>query len=379
MPEKALFNSKWLAKYREVNEIFADYIVPHVENGDLIWIHDYQLLLLPGILRERLEKRKVIRIGFFLHTPFPREDSFAILPLREEICNSILSCDLVGLHIKDYADRLISGCEAVLEEVHCSPHDLHYHGRKVMVEHFAIGIDPDSFRETVNTAGVQSQISLSERSFAGRKIILEVDRLDYIKGMPQRLAAFDKLLDDFPEWVGKVVLIQVAVPSRTDVLEYAKLRDAVERQVGRINGKHSRIDYTPIHYMYKSVPFEELCALYAMADVCFISSIQDGMNLVSYEYVACQQDRKGVLLLSQYTGAAKMLPGALITNPWDTPRCAEAINEALTLPAAERIKKYDECAKVVNKYTSIRWGRSFLNALESTPLQNRTPRSDGVH
>lgn len=255
MPYKADFNENWAMAYREVNEMFADNIVPFVEDGDTIWVHDYHLLLLPAILRKRLADRRRVRIGFFLHTPFPSDDSFTVLPLREAICDGLLSCDLVGLHVREYVEKLLDSAEKVLpyvfwstldrenanhklRGVRRSPSDLHYNDRKLIVQEFPIGIAPDDFRNSIASEATQSEMRHLSREFRDKEIILGIDRLDYIKGIPQKLRAFDKLLTEHPEVKEKVILIQVAIPTRSDVEEYKMLRKQVEGMIGMINGKH---------------------------------------------------------------------------------------------------------------------------------------------
>lgn len=190
-----------------------------------------------------------------------------------------------------------------------------------------------------------------------------VDRLDYIKGVPQKLHALEVFLADHPEWVGKVVLVQVAVPSREDVEEYQNLRAVVNELVGRINGKFGTVEFMPIHFLHQSVPFEELTALYAVSDACLVSSTRDGMNLVSYEYIATQQEHHGVMILSEFAGAAQSLTGALIVNPWNTEELADAIHDAVTMPAEQREANYKKLEKYVFRYTSAWWGESFVNEL----------------
>ena len=305
----------------------------------------------------------------FLHTPFPSEDYFSILPFREAICDGLLSCDLVGFHIDEYAKDFLDSATRVLKGVERSPSDLHYEGRHLIVHSFPIGIDPAEFKQKLESEATRKEIKILEEEFKGKKVLIGVDRLDYIKGIPQKLLAFDKFLTENPEWVGKVVLIQLAIPTRPTVEEYIKLRREVESLVGNINGKHGRLTlraypenradppllgtftYAPILYMYQTLPPEKLCALYEVADACLISSIRDGLNMVSYEYVACQRKRKGVLIMSQYTGAAKMLPSSVLVNPWDTPRFAETIAKVLTMPMEERAKRQDAAAEVVDKWT----------------------------
>lgn len=207
------------------------------------------------------------------------------------------------------------------------------------------------------------RIASLENKFAGVKLMVGVDRLDYIKGVPQKLHALEVFLTEHPEWIGKVVLVQVAVPSREDVEEYQNLRAVVNEHVGRINGKFGTIEFMPIHFMHKSVAFEELVALYAVSDVCLVSSTRDGMNLVSYEYIASQQKRKGALVLSEFTGAAQSLNGSLIVNPWNTEELADAIHDAVTMGEEQRAINFNKMHKYVKKYTSAWWGKSFVSEL----------------
>ncbi|EXJ90236.1 hypothetical protein A1O1_03335 [Capronia coronata CBS 617.96] len=363
MPEKVGEDGGWSDAYLEVNEIFADNIVPYVEDGDLIWVHDYHLMLLPGILRERLSKKKDLRIGFFLHTPFPSEDYFTILPFREEICRSLLLCDVIGFHTNEYARNFLDSARTVLKDVAKSPHDLHWAGRRVILHGFPIGIEPEEFTQKVQSAEVQKEIAKLEKEFNGQKILLGVDRLDYIKGIPQKVRAFDRFLTAHPEWVGKVTMIQLAIPTRADVPTYQRLREEVEQLIGHVNGKHGTFTHTPIHYLYKSLNPEQLSALYAVSDVCIISSLRDGLNMVSYEYVASQVQRKGVLMMSNYAGAVKLLPSCVAINPWDLPRFAEKIGDVLDMPPEERARRQEENYNVVSKWTSVSWGTSFLNTM----------------
>jgi len=228
---------------------------------------------------------------------------------------------------------------------------------------FPIGIDPEKFIDGLQKKSVQDRIAVLERKFEGVKLIVGVDRLDYIKGVPQKLHALEVFLTEHPEWIGKVVLVQVAVPSRQDVEEYQNLRAVVNELVGRINGRFGTIEFMPIHFLHQSVNFEELTALYAVSDACLVSSTRDGMNLVSYEYIATQRKRHGVMILSEFTGAAQSLNGALIVNPWNTEELAGAIHDAVTMSPEQREINFKKLEKYVFKYTSAWWGESFVSEL----------------
>lgn len=258
---------------------------------------------------------------------------------------------------------------------------------------FPIGIEPATFRDGLQRDAVQARIKSLERRFEGVKIIVGVDRLDYIKGVPQKLHGLEQFLQDHPEWVGKVVLVQVAVPSRQDVEEYQNLRAIVNEAVGRINGRFGTVESMPIHFLHRSVSFDELCALYAISDACLVTSTRDGMNLVSrkeaagaeaapememlisfslsplfrqvsYEYIACQQERNGVMILSEFAGAAQSLNGSLIVNPWDKFAVADSIHEALTMPSETRKGNFEKLSRYVDKHTASWWGSSFVNELK---------------
>ncbi|KAK7727471.1 Trehalose-6-P synthase/phosphatase complex synthase subunit [Botryosphaeria dothidea] len=354
--------SAWNA-YTEANRLFAKAIAADVQDNDLVWVHDYHLMLLPAMLREEIgTTKKNVKLGFFLHTPFPSSEIYRILPVRNEILLGVLHCDLIGFHTYDYARHFLSSCSRILG-LATTPNGVEFQGKVVTVGAFPIGIDPEKFEEGLKKPKVQERIATLERKFQGVKLIVGVDRLDYIKGVPQKLHALEVFLTEHPEWIGKVVLVQVAVPSRQDVEEYQNLRAVVNELVGRINGKFGTIEFMPIHFMHKSVSFDELIALYAVSDVCLVSSTRDGMNLVSYEYIATQQKRNGVMILSEFAGAAQSLNGSIIVNPWNTEELADAIHDAVTMGAEQRALNYQKLAKYVNKYTSAWWGQSFVSEL----------------
>ncbi|CAK7214038.1 Trehalose-6-P synthase/phosphatase complex synthase subunit [Sporothrix curviconia] len=356
----------WIA-YNRVNREFAQTMARNVQDGDIVWVHDYHHFVLPQMLREELgPERKNVRIGFFLHTPFPSSEMFRILPVpvREGILKSLLSCDLVGFHTYDYARHFLSSCSRILG-VNTLPNGAEFNGRFVTVGAFPIGIDVTKFDDAFQNPKVIDRIKQLEQKFAGVSVVVGVDRLDYIKGMPQKLHSFELFLTEHPEWVGKIVLVQVAVPSRQDVDEYRDLWKETNELVGRINGKFGTVEYMPIHWLYHSVSFEEMTALYAVSDVCLVTSTRDGMNLVSYEYVAAQNDRHGVLILSEFAGAAQSLNGSLIINPWNTEDVAKAIHTAVTMPAEQRDGNFQKLRRYVYQYTSQWWGQSFVTELRA--------------
>ncbi|KAJ6577150.1 glycosyltransferase family 20 protein [Mycena capillaripes] len=381
----------WLA-YRQANLQFAEAVRTQITPGAMVWVQDYHLMLLPMLLRGLLDGRDAggettarelanitegvegddmskpakaipgVKIGFFLHTPFPSSEIYRILPVRREILLGILYCDLIGFHTYDYARHFLSSCTRILA-LPTMPNGVEFEGRLAHVGTFPIGIEPGSFIENLQREPVMSRIRQLESRFSGVKVIVGVDRLDYIKGVPQKLHALELFLTQHPEWIGKVVLVQLAVPSRQDVEEYQNLRSTVNELVGRINGRFGTVEFMPIHFMHKSLAFDELCALYAVSDVCLVSSTRDGMNLVSYEYIACQQARQGVMILSEFAGAAQSLNGSIIVNPWDSQQVADAIHEAVTMDAPTRAENHRKLFKYVNKYSAAFWGSSFIKEM----------------
>ncbi|KAH3669099.1 hypothetical protein WICMUC_005063 [Wickerhamomyces mucosus] len=363
-PGEINFDENAWAAYNEANEKFANEIIKHVSDDDVVWVHDYHLMLLPELLRAKIQVKglKNVKIGFFLHTPFPSSEIYRILPVRQEILKGVLSCDLIGFHTYDYARHFLSSVQRILG-VNTLPNGVEFNGRYVNVGAFPIGIDVDNFVDGLKKDTVIERVKQLKSKFKDVKIIVGVDRLDYIKGVPQKLHAFEVFLNEHPEWIGKVVLVQLAIPSRGDVEEYQSLRATINELVGRINGTFGTVEFVPIHFMHKSIPFDELISLYSVSDVCLVSSTRDGMNLVSYEYIACQQELKGSLILSEFTGAAQSLNGALIVNPWNTDELSQAIYESLTLPEEKRSANHEKLFNYISKYTSAFWGENFVKEL----------------
>ncbi|KAJ1902220.1 Trehalose-6-P synthase/phosphatase complex synthase subunit [Kickxella alabastrina] len=363
-PGEMMFEEVAWDAYQRANMAFATALLDVVKDGDLVWIQDYHLMLLPQMLRALLDERglKSVKIGWFLHTPFPSSELYRILPVRRQILEGVLAADLLGFHTYDYARHFLSSCTRILG-LQTSPNFVETDKRLVHVGTFPIGIDPTKFAEALATKEVQSRLGEFERKFDGMKVIVGVDRLDYIKGVPQKLLAFEHFLSQCPEYVGRAVLVQVAVPSRGDVEEYKQLISSVNELVGRINGRFGTVEYTPIHFLHKSVNFTELVSLYAVSDVCLITSTRDGMNLVSYEYVASQQKRHGVLILSEFAGAAQSLNGSIIINSWNIEEVADAINQALSMSPKQREANFNTLYKYVTKFTAAYWGMSFIGEL----------------
>ncbi|XVF40244.1 hypothetical protein PTKIN_Ptkin01aG0096500 [Pterospermum kingtungense] len=352
--------------YKKANQLFADVVNEHYEEGDVVWCHDYHLMFLPKCLKERNSKMKV---GWFLHTPFPSSEIHRMLPCRSELLRSVLAADLVGFHTYDYARHFVSACTRILG-LEGTPEGVEDQGKLTRVAAFPIGIDSDRFIQAIELPQVQDHMKELKERFAGRKVMLGVDRLDMIKGIPQKILAFEKFLEENPDWRDKVVLLQIAVPTRTDVPEYQKLTSQVHEIVGRINGRFGTLTAVPIHHLDRSLDFHALCALYAVTDVALVTSLRDGMNLVSYEFVACQASKKGVLILSEFAGAAQSLgAGAILVNPWNVTEVASSISYALNMPADEREKRHHHNFMHVTTHTSQEWAATFVSELNDTIVE----------
>lgn len=352
--------------YKKANQMFADVVNEHYEEGDVIWCHDYHLMFLPECLKQYNSKMKV---GWFLHTPFPSSEIHRTLPSRSELLRSVLAADLVGFHTYDYARHFVSACTRILG-LEGTPDGVEDQGKLTRVAAFPIGIDSDRFIRALQLPPVKDHMKELQDRFAGRKVMLGVDRLDMIKGIPQKILAFEKFLEENPNWRDKVVLLQIAVPTRTDVPEYQKLTCQVHEIVGRINGRFGTLTTVPIHHLDRSLDFHALCALYAVTDVALVTSLRDGMNLVSYEFVACQALKKGVLILSEFAGAAQSLgAGAILVNPWNITEVAASIGYALNMPADEREKRHQHNFMHVTTHTSQEWAETFVSELNDTVVE----------
>ncbi|OWZ04613.1 Alpha,alpha-trehalose-phosphate synthase [Phytophthora megakarya] len=371
--EKKFDFRQWDA-YKLANKRFAQAVNQVYREGDFVWVHDYHLMMLPSLLRSRHPNCK---IGWFLHTPFPTAEMYRMLPVGREILEGLLGADLLGFHTYDYARHFIGACARV-PGASTSPKGVELGDHFSAIGVFPIGIDPDHFEDILNSDATQKRIQELTVKFAGCKIIIGVDRMDYIKGIPHKLLAMERFLSLYPERCKDVVLIQIGVPSRTGVQEYQHLAASVNEMVGRINGRFGTLTHSPVHYIHRSVAPSELVALYNLADVCLVTSIRDGMNLVSHEYVMCQsqscephREGPGVLILSEFAGSAQSLSGAIRVNPWNTTDMANALGYALELPLMEREYRQTNLHRYVKTHTASFWGRSFLTDLEDAVSQPR--------
>lgn len=358
-PSLLTFSEEDWQAYVRANEIFRDIILKHLRPNDLIWVHDYQLMLLPQLLREAAPEA---RIGFFLHIPFPASDIFRILPRREEILHGLLGADYIAFHTHRYLQNFRSSLLRILG-LSSDMDRIEIGNRSIRLEAQPIGIAPQEFTDLLKERETKSFIKEIRRRHKNLKILLGVDRLDFTKGIPERLRAYRKFLQKFPEMRGKVVLIQVAVPSRERIQMYQDLQQEVDELVGQINGEFGKADWTPLIYLKRGIPRGELVALYATADAALVTPLRDGLNLVSKEYVACQTGGDGVLVLSEFAGAAAEMGEALQINPYDEERTAETIYRALNLPKKERGERMNALNQRVFQNNVFNWGERFVENL----------------
>jgi trehalose 6-phosphate synthase/phosphatase len=352
------YHESYWRQYQKVNECFCQALLKIVRRDDLVWIHDYHLMLLPELIRKEFPK---IRIGFFLHIPFPQYELFRLLPAtwRREILDGLLGADLIGFHTHDYAKYFLGGVQRILGYKQKIA-DVILERRTVRVATYPMGIDFQKFNDAARSAEVLKEISSNKAAFGNGKIILSIDRQDYSKGIIHRLQGFETLLDQQPKWRGKVTLLMLVVPSRIGIQDYEGTKTQLEELVGRINGKFAAINWSPIIYQYRSVSFETLVSLYAMSDVALVTPLRDGMNLVAKEYIACRTDQTGVLILSEMAGSSKELPEAIIVNPHHREAVAEALETALTMPRHEQIERNRTMQNRLRRHTVGRWATAFL-------------------
>jgi trehalose 6-phosphate synthase len=356
------YNRPWWAAYVAVNERFAAHAAEHAAHGATVWVQDYHLMLMPALLRRR---RPDVRIGFFLHIPFPAEDLFARLPWRAHVVTGLLGADVIGFQTPVAARnfqrlaRRFAGAEVHGNTVRVGEHE-------ALVDAFPISIDLGRFeRETATEAARARVDDLRRRVARGRRVLLGVDRLDYTKGIDLRLQAYADLLTRRPELAAEIVLVQVAVPSRDRVEQYRRLQERVDAIVGRLNGELGGVSVQPVNYVRRNLDFEELVAMYQLADVMLVTPLADGMNLVAKEYVAARTEDRGVLVLSEFAGAAAEFSSALLVNPHDVDGMAETIERALAMAPTEQRRRMRALRAAVRANTVQDWAANFLETLRS--------------
>jgi len=357
------FERRWWQAYVRINQRFAEAAAQEARPGATVWVHDYQLQLVPRMLRER---RSDLRIGFFDHIPFPGYEIFAQLPWRRQVIEGLLGADLLGFQRRADASNFVRACQRAAG-MPTHGHLVQVSGpggvREVRAASFPISIDAAALTEIARSPAVGKRAAEIRAALGEPELVLlGVDRLDYTKGILHRLTAYGELLDE-GRLRPKSVLVQVASPSRERVGAYRALRDEVEVTVGRINGQHGEIGFPPVHYLHQSYPREEMAALYLAADVMLVTPLRDGMNLVAKEYVACRYDESGTLVLSEFTGAADELRGAFLVNPHDIEGLKDAIVRAAQTPPDEARRRMRAMRKRVREHDVARWARDFLEAL----------------
>ncbi|WP_210516524.1 bifunctional alpha,alpha-trehalose-phosphate synthase (UDP-forming)/trehalose-phosphatase [Hymenobacter terricola] len=354
--------------YVAVNEKFCAAVLAQTGPDDIIWVHDYQLLLLPELLRRA---RPEATIGFFLHIPFPSYELIRVLPWRSELIRGMLGADLIGFHTFGYMRHFLDTVSQVLG-LSAINGQIEVEQRAVRVDAFPMGIDYERYAQAAASEVAKEHEAVYREALHDVRVILSIDRLDYTKGIAQRLRAFELLLQRYPEWREQVSLIMLVVPSRDQVAQYADLKVEIDELVGRINAHFRTIAWNPIHYFYRSLPLEELASLYRLAEVALVTPMRDGMNLVAKEFVASKADQRGVLILSERAGAARELSDALIINPTDINQLAEAMHEALVMPEEEQIQRMTVMRALVKRYNVFSWTRLFLNQLAYTKMKQQT-------
>jgi trehalose 6-phosphate synthase/phosphatase len=357
-PSYVAYDDEYFKAYVSANQTFFEHLKKLLLPGDFIWVHDYQLFLLPDLIRQSFPKAT---IGFFLHIPFPSFEILRLLPRQwhNHILKGMLGADLIGFHTKDYSRYFIRSVQRSLG-LKTKKEIIFMEGRKIRAKAFPIGIDFGKFHNACLSAPVKKEKQKIRKHIRNKKLVFSVDRLDYTKGLLARLNGIETFLKDNPQWHERVVFNLVVVPSRDTIARYRDIKKELESTIGRINGKYGNIGWRPIIYQYTSLNFFELVALYDLSDVGLITPLRDGMNLVAKEYIACQVENKGVLILSEMAGASAELKDALIINPVDHNEMAIAIRLALEMPEQEVVDRIRHMHKRIKYYDVFRWADEFF-------------------
>ena len=359
-PSYVIYDEAYWNSYLTVNQIFCDEVLNFVDENSVVWIHDYHLMLLPQLLRERVPG---IMIGFFLHIPFPPPEVFMQLPWRREILEGLLGCDLIGFHTYEYTTNFLRSLSRTLGLDH-KLGKIVYNDRLIKIDTFPMGIDFELFNKAHSKRKVKSALKVLKTQLKGKKVIFSVDRLDYTKGIYNRLLAFEELLLKREDLHEKVVLIMVVVPSREGVEQYQRMKKQLEEKISEINGKFGKINWVPVLYYYRFLDFEELVAHYMASDAILVTPLKDGMNLIAKEFVASRSDLQGVLVLSEFAGSAKELGEAIIVNPNSVSEIAKAIEKAIEMPPEEQAERLQAMQERLKRYNIVKWGEDFFNTLK---------------
>lgn len=360
-PSYALYDEDYWNNYKIVNEIFCNSAMEIIKPHDTIWIHDYHLMLLPQLIREKMPHTS---IGFFLHIPFPSYEIFQLIPAkwRTQILNGLLGANLIGFHTNDYTQHFL---QSVLRNTGHENNmgQILVNDRIAKADTFPMGIDFQKFYGASEKQEIKNEIEKIKKTLGNLKVIISIDRLDYSKGILNRLKSYELFLDVNPEWRQKVILLLFVVPSRIGVEKYQQMKKDIDELVGKINGKFGSVGWMPILYQYKFLPFDPLVAAYNVSDIALITPLRDGMNLIAKEYIASRKDKRGVLILSEMAGAAKELGEAIIINPNSIEEIADALKKALEVPSEEQIKRNEVMQMRLERYDVVKWAEDFLNQL----------------
>ena len=361
------FEPAYWQAYKQVNERYADAIIRTARPDDFIWVHDYHLMYVGQALRDRSTSRNLSALTFFLHIPFPPFDIFSKLPQQRRLLSALLQFDLLGFQTRRDVRNFLQCVRRVMPDAKVlsrgETHVIRFEKRKIRVGHFPIGIDFDLFEDGAQCEAVTQRAQQLRASFPDCQLILGSDRLDYSKGIPERLRSFRNALERYPEVRGRVVLIQIVVPSRVDIPRYHEFKGRIDRLVGDINGRFSTSSWIPVQYHFRGLDREELLAHYRASDIAFITPLKDGMNLVAKEYCACRSDEDGSLILSQFAGAIEQLkPDALPVNPYDVEQMADTIVKAFRMSRADRTPRMKRMRRIVRKENVFWWVDAFLKA-----------------
>ena len=361
------YRAEYWEAYQEVNTLFCEEALPFIENDDIVWVQDYQLMLLPKKIRD---EKPNANIGYFHHIPFPSYELFRVLPEREAILEGLLGADLIGFHTHDYMRHFISAIYRVLD-LNCNLDEVSLDNRIVHIDAFPMGINYEQYNTAPNLPEVKEKSKILKETLGNRDIILSVDRLDYSKGILHRLEGFEQFLQNNPEYHEKVSLAMIVVPSRDTVDIYAELKTRMDQLIGEINGKYSKLGWNPIFYFYRSFSFEELIAMYDIANIAMVTPVRDGMNLVAKEYLATKCNEPGVLILSEMAGAVIELPEAIVINPNDTNQIENAIIDALNMTEEDKKRRLEKMQKRISKQDVKKWANDFVEELLDIKTRNK--------
>jgi trehalose 6-phosphate synthase/phosphatase len=362
MPDYMEYKDEWFDAYWQVNRKFADTVLRVAQDGDIVWVQDYHLFLLPEMLAEA---NPTLRIGFFLHTPFPSYELFRCQPRRQELLRGVLGAQLVGFHTFGYLRHFRSSLQRILN-VDSNLNQVLWGDHRARLGVFPIGIDSHGFGKLVKSDEVARFRTEIDAQYADRRMVLSVERLDYSKGIPKKLQAIERFLELYPELVDSINFVLIAVPSREEVDTYRDLKESVAQSVGHINGRFATVRNIPVNFINRSVPFAELVALYSRADMALVTPLVDGMNLVAKEYLACRENGDGVLLLSEFAGAAQELFSAVLVNPYDIDGVSRAIADGLQMHIDEQRERVLPMRQRILEYNADRWTEDFLAHLDAS-------------